>query len=86
MPGLRAGSRYLVVGAPSRCPSPNWDLRRPPPVLKKYVEPVPITRPYFEAEPEVPVEAFAAAAARHPVFRICEVLVPVCRAATVSGP
>ena len=56
------------------------------PVLKKYAERVPITRPYFEAELEAPVEAFEAAAARHPVFRIGEALVPVCRAATVSGP
>ncbi len=55
-------------------------------MLKKYAERVPITRPYFEAEPEAPVEAFEAAAARHPVFRIGEALVPVCRAATVSGP
>jgi hypothetical protein len=55
-------------------------------VLKKYAERVPITRPYFEAEPEAPVEAFEAAPARHPVFRIGEALVPVCRAATVSGP
>lgn len=34
-------------------------------MLEKYAERGPITRPYFEAEPEAPVEAFEAAAARH---------------------
>ncbi len=55
-------------------------------MLKKYAERVPITRPYFEAEPEAPVEAFEVAPASHAVFRIGEALVPVYRAATVSGP
>jgi hypothetical protein len=55
-------------------------------VLKKYAERVPITRPYFEAELEALVEAFEAAPASHGLFRIGEALVPVCRAATVSGP
>ena len=55
-------------------------------MLKKYAGRVPITRPYFEAELEAPVEAFEAAAASHALFRIGEALVPVCRAATVSGP
>jgi deazaflavin-dependent oxidoreductase (nitroreductase family) len=38
------------------------------PVLKEYVQRVPITRPYFDATPHSPLEAFAAEAARHPVF------------------
>jgi hypothetical protein len=45
------------------------------PVLKKYAERVPITRPYFEAELEAPVEAFDAAPASHALFRIGEALV-----------
>jgi deazaflavin-dependent oxidoreductase (nitroreductase family) len=40
------------------------------PALKKYVARVPITRPYFTATPDAPIEAFIAEAARHPVFRV----------------
>jgi deazaflavin-dependent oxidoreductase (nitroreductase family) len=40
------------------------------PVLKRYVTEVPITRPFFEARPNSPLEAFAAEAPRHPVFCI----------------
>ena len=40
------------------------------PILKKYVERVPIARPYFDAAPDAPIEAFVTEAARHPVFRI----------------
>jgi deazaflavin-dependent oxidoreductase (nitroreductase family) len=46
------------------------DAGRSAPVLQQYVREVPITRPFFDAGPEAPVEAFAAEAARHPVFRI----------------
>jgi hypothetical protein len=63
-----------------------WQRRHRVSSPAEYAERVPITRPYFEAEPETTVEAFEAAAAPHPVFRIGEALVPVCRAATVSGP
>jgi deazaflavin-dependent oxidoreductase (nitroreductase family) len=40
------------------------------PVLKQYVTEVPITRPFFDARPDAPLEAFVAEAPRHPVFRI----------------
>ena len=40
------------------------------PVLKRYVSEVPVTRPFFDARPEAPVEAFVAEAPRHPVFRL----------------
>jgi deazaflavin-dependent oxidoreductase (nitroreductase family) len=40
------------------------------PVLKQYVNEVPITRPFFDATPDSPLEAFVAEAPRHPVFRI----------------
>jgi deazaflavin-dependent oxidoreductase (nitroreductase family) len=40
------------------------------PVLKQYVTEVPITRPFFDATPDSPLEAFAAEARRHSVFRI----------------
>src|SRR5215208_6699083 len=36
------------------------------PILKTYVERVPITRPYFDAAPDAPIAAFVAEAARHP--------------------
>jgi deazaflavin-dependent oxidoreductase (nitroreductase family) len=40
------------------------------PVLKQYVTDVPITRPFFDATPDSPLEAFVAEAHRHPVFRV----------------
>jgi deazaflavin-dependent oxidoreductase (nitroreductase family) len=40
------------------------------PILKAYVERVPITRPYFDAAPDAPLAAFAAEATRHPVFQV----------------
>jgi deazaflavin-dependent oxidoreductase (nitroreductase family) len=40
------------------------------PVLKQYVTEVPITRPFFGATPDAPLEAFVAEAHRHPVFRV----------------
>lgn len=40
------------------------------PILKRYATEVPITRPYFDARHDAPVEAFAAEAARHPVFEL----------------
>jgi deazaflavin-dependent oxidoreductase (nitroreductase family) len=41
------------------------------PVLQAYLGQVPFTRGFFDAPPGSPVEAFAAEASRHPVFRIC---------------
>jgi deazaflavin-dependent oxidoreductase (nitroreductase family) len=38
------------------------------PVLKAYIAKEPITRPYFDAQPDSPLEAFVAEAERHPVF------------------
>jgi hypothetical protein len=40
------------------------------PVLKQYVSEVPTTRPFFDAIPDTPLEAFVAEAPRHSVFRI----------------
>ena len=40
------------------------------PVLKAYVERVPITRPYFDVTPDAPFAAFAAEAPKHPVFQV----------------
>jgi deazaflavin-dependent oxidoreductase (nitroreductase family) len=40
------------------------------PVLKRYVTDVPITRPFFDATAASDLPAFAAEAARHPVFRV----------------
>jgi deazaflavin-dependent oxidoreductase (nitroreductase family) len=39
-------------------------------VLKRYVIQVPITRPFFDVTGESSLDAFAAEAARHPVFRL----------------
>ena len=40
------------------------------PILSAYVRAVPITRKFFAADRDAPVEAFAAEAERHPVFRL----------------
>jgi deazaflavin-dependent oxidoreductase (nitroreductase family) len=41
-------------------------------ILKRYVKQVSITRPFFDATKDDPVEAFVAEADRHPVFRLRE--------------
>ena len=40
------------------------------PVLKRYCEEQPITRKFFDATPDSPLEDFIEEAPRHPVFRI----------------
>ena len=40
------------------------------PILRAYVRQVPLTRGFFAAAPDAPVEAFAAEADGHPVLRI----------------
>ena len=40
------------------------------PILKVYLERVPITRAYFDAAPDAPLAAFVAEATRHPVFQV----------------
>jgi deazaflavin-dependent oxidoreductase (nitroreductase family) len=40
------------------------------PVLREYVRGTPIVRPFFDAGPDAPLEAFAAEASRHPVSRL----------------
>lgn len=40
------------------------------PVLQKYITNEPITRPYFDVQPDSPLEEFVAEAPRHPVFFI----------------
>jgi len=46
------------------------------PILKKYLKREPITRPYFDAQADSPVEAFIGEAALHPVFRLEEHIEP----------
>jgi hypothetical protein len=40
------------------------------PVLRKYMEEIRVTRPYFDAGPDSPDEAVAAEVRRHAVFRL----------------
>ena len=40
------------------------------PVLREYLRHTPIVKPYFDATAGSPLEAFAAEATRHPVFRV----------------
>jgi deazaflavin-dependent oxidoreductase (nitroreductase family) len=39
-------------------------------VLRTYLRDVRVVRPYFDVAPDSPLEAFAAEAPRHPVFRL----------------
>lgn len=39
-------------------------------ILREYLHQAPVVRPYFDASPNDPVDAFVAEASRHPVFRI----------------
>ena len=43
-----------------------------PPVLRAYLRRVPANRDLFDAPRDAPLEAFAASAARQPVFRVLE--------------
>ena len=40
------------------------------PVLRDYLRQVSVVRPFFDASPDSPLEAFVAEADRHPVFRV----------------
>lgn len=40
------------------------------PILRDYLRQVQFTRDFFDAAPDAPLEAFAAEAHRHPVFRV----------------
>lgn len=40
------------------------------PILKRYLDEVPIVRPYFDVTTDSSLEEFAAEAPRHPVFRL----------------
>lgn len=51
-------------------PVTELDAQASGPVLQRYVAEQRIVRPWFDAGPGDPVDAFAAEAARHPVFRL----------------
>ena len=63
---LRRGNRTLHLTA-VEVPAPVAA-----PVLRRYVQQVAVTRPFFDAGPAAPVEAFEREAARHPVFALVE--------------
>ena len=42
------------------------------PVLREYLRKTPIVKPYFAASRDDPLEAFAAEASEHPVFRVLD--------------
>jgi len=42
------------------------------PILREYLNKVPVTAPFFAAKRDSPIEAFVAEADRHPVFRLSE--------------
>jgi hypothetical protein len=46
------------------------DPERGAPVLREYLQRVPMVRPYLDVDADAPVESFAAEVPTHPVFRI----------------
>jgi deazaflavin-dependent oxidoreductase (nitroreductase family) len=46
------------------------DAETAAPILREYVRKTPVTKPYFDASVDSPLEEFAAEAPRHPVFRL----------------
>ena len=46
------------------------DAQTAAPVLREYLEKTPIVKPYFDADADSSLDAFAAEAGRHPVFRV----------------
>ena len=40
------------------------------PILQTYLKRTAIVRPYFDAQPDAPLDAFVAEAPRHPVFQV----------------
>jgi deazaflavin-dependent oxidoreductase (nitroreductase family) len=46
------------------------DAQTAAPILREYLKETPVVKPYFDADADSPLEAFAAEAALHPVFRL----------------
>jgi deazaflavin-dependent oxidoreductase (nitroreductase family) len=68
-----AGEVTLRRGRHRRtCQVIECDAEESAPILREYVQAVPVTRPYFDAQPGDPADRFAAEAAAHPVFRLVE--------------
>jgi deazaflavin-dependent oxidoreductase (nitroreductase family) len=42
------------------------------PILREYLRRTPIVKPYFDLDADAPLEAFAAEAGKHPVFRLLD--------------
>lgn len=53
-----------------RVPVEEADAQTAAPVLREYLRKTPITKPFFDASADSPVEEFAAEAASHPVFKL----------------
>jgi len=61
---LSRGRRHETVGFHQVGPDESA------PVLQTYLRRIRVVRPFFDVTPDSPLEAFAAEAARHPVFLI----------------
>jgi deazaflavin-dependent oxidoreductase (nitroreductase family) len=55
-----------------RVPVEEVDPQTAAPVLRAYLRTTPVTKSYFDAAPDSPLEDFAAEAPRHPVFRLVD--------------
>ncbi len=55
-------------GKTETCTIQPSDAKTSASILKAYLNAAPYLRPYFEARPDSPLEAFEAEAAQHPVF------------------
>lgn len=65
-----AGEATIERGRTHRIRATELAPAEAAPVLRRYVQKVPIVRPYVSAGPDASLAAFEAIAADHPVFRI----------------
>lgn len=69
-----AGAVELTrAGRTERCRIEEVDAEEAAPILREYLRTTPIVKSFFDADTDAPLEAFAAEAARHPVFRVLDV-------------
>jgi CBS domain-containing protein len=58
------------AGRTERASLSELDPLEAAPVLREYARAVPVTRPFFDANPDSPLDEFIAEASRHPVFQL----------------
>ena len=64
--------RQYTLSLPRRLAIGELGPNESAPILRECVRKVPIVRPFFDAGPDSPREAFVAEAADHPIFRLTQ--------------